>query len=86
MVTLPGLDDGWGELRMPILQFAGTGMGGDWILDGIYTAHKSGSTDVTLNLLERYGHLDVLVGEPALSNVFRPTANWISGHAVSHTP
>jgi pimeloyl-ACP methyl ester carboxylesterase len=71
------VDDKWGELKLPILLFATTGMGGDFLLNAIYSADKSGSTDVTLNVLERYGHLDVLVGEHAQKDVFEPTFEWI---------
>ena len=71
------VDDKWGELKLPILLFASTGMGGDFLLNALYSADKSGSTDVTLNVLERYGHLDILVGEHARKDVFEPTIEWI---------
>jgi hypothetical protein len=71
------VDDGWGELKVPVLLFASTGMGGDFLLNAIYSADKSGSADVTLNVLERYGHLDILVGETAQRDVFEPTLAWI---------
>jgi pimeloyl-ACP methyl ester carboxylesterase len=75
------VDDKWGELKLPILLFASTGMGGDFLLNAIYSADKSGSTDVTLNVLERYGHLDVLVGEHAQKDVFQPAIEWIKARA-----
>ncbi len=75
------LDNLWGELQMPILLFVSTGMGGDWVINAIHSAVHSGSNDVTLNLLERYGHLDVLVGEEAAADVFAPTADWIKARA-----
>ena len=75
------VDDKWGELKLPILLFASTGMGGDFLLNAIYSADKSGSTDVTLNVLERYGHLDILVGEHAQKDVFQPTIEWIKAKA-----
>ena len=75
------VDDKWGELKLPILLFASTGMGGDFLLNAIYSADKSGSTDVTLNVLERYGHLDVLVGEHAQKDVFEPTIAWLKARA-----
>jgi pimeloyl-ACP methyl ester carboxylesterase len=75
------VDDKWGELKLPILLFASTGMGGDFLLNAIYSADKSGSTDVTLNVLERYGHLDILVGEHAQKDVFEPTIAWIKARA-----
>jgi pimeloyl-ACP methyl ester carboxylesterase len=75
------VDDKWGELKLPILLFASTGMGGDFLLNAIYSADKSGSTDVTLNVLERYGHLDVLVGDHAQKDVFEPTIAWLKARA-----
>jgi hypothetical protein len=71
------IDDLWGEMKTPVLYFGCTGMGGDWLLNGIYSAEKSGSSDVTLNVLERYGHLDVIVGDRARADVFEPTSAWI---------
>jgi alpha-beta hydrolase superfamily lysophospholipase len=75
------IDDLWGEMKTPILSFTCTGMGGDWILNSVYSADKSGSPDVTLNVLERYGHLDVIVGERARAEVFEPTLAWIDAHS-----
>ena len=75
------IDDLWGEMKTPILNFTCTGMGGDWILNSIYSADKSGSPDVTLNVLERYGHLDVIVGERARAEVYEPTLAWITSHS-----
>lgn len=72
------LDDAWGELKTPVLYFGCTGMGGDWLLNGLYSAAKSGSPDVTLNVLERYGHLDVVAGKRARAEVFEPTLVWIT--------
>jgi pimeloyl-ACP methyl ester carboxylesterase len=71
------LDDAWGEMKTPVLYFGCTGMGGDFLLNGIYTAAKSGSADVTLNVLEKYGHLDVIAGDRARAEVFEPTLLWI---------
>jgi pimeloyl-ACP methyl ester carboxylesterase len=74
-------DDLWGEMKTPILNFTCTGMGGDWILNSVYSADKSGSLDVTLHVLERYGHLDVIVGERARAEVFEPALAWILSRA-----
>ena len=57
-----------------------TRRGTDWLLDGIYSAGSSGSKDVTINVLERYGHLDVVVGENARRDVFEPVVAWIVRH------
>jgi alpha-beta hydrolase superfamily lysophospholipase len=77
------LDDAWGELKIPIVYFGATGMGTEWLLNGIHSAGASGSTDVTINVLERYGHLDVVVGEHARRDVFEPTLAWILARAGS---
>lgn len=71
------LDDAWGELAVPVLYFGATGMGPEWILDGIWSVVRSGSPDVSLHVLEGWGHLDVLVGERARAEVFEPTSAWI---------
>jgi hypothetical protein len=51
-------------------------------MNGLYSADKSGSKDVTLNVLERYGHLDLLVGERAAQEVFAPTFEWLKVKAA----
>ena len=71
------VDDNFGKWTVPILFFGSTGMGADFLMNGIYSAAKSGSKDVTLNVLERYGHLDLVVGEKARADVFEPTLAWI---------
>ena len=75
------IDDRWGELSLPILYFGATGMGSEWLLDGIYSAGKSGSSDVTLHVLENHGHLDVLVGERSRELVFEPALAWLRLHS-----
>jgi hypothetical protein len=83
------LDDLWGEMKAPILYFGATGMGTEWLLDGIHSAGASGSKDVTVNVLERYGHLDVLVGEYARRDVYEPVLAWIlrrAGPAAAPRP
>jgi alpha-beta hydrolase superfamily lysophospholipase len=75
------LDDRWGEMGTPVLNFTSTGMGGEWLLNSIFTADRSGSRDVTLHVLEGYGHLDLLVGERARAEVFEPTLAWIRERA-----
>jgi hypothetical protein len=71
------LDDRWGKLSPPVLYFGSTGMGPEWLMNGIASAAGAGSKDVTINVLERYGHLDVVVGENARHDVFEPTLAWI---------
>lgn len=79
------IDDNWGKWSVPVLYFGSTGMttamGADFLLDGIYSAAKCGSKDVTLIVLERFGHLDVVAGERARAEVFEPTLAWIQERA-----
>jgi len=77
---LTPLDDLWGEMKTPMLYFGNARMPGDWLLNGIYSAQKSGSPDVTINVLEGYGHLDLLVSDHARRDVFEPTLAWIRSH------
>ncbi|HVS13132.1 MAG TPA: hypothetical protein VMV46_04365 [Thermoanaerobaculia bacterium] len=76
------LDDAWGELELPILAFASSGMGTDWVMNAFWSATESGSEDVTLHLLEGYGHLDVIVGEHAREEVYEPTLEWMRSRAA----
>lgn len=80
------LDDAWGELEVPVLYFGAAGMGGRWLLDGIYSASESGSGDVTLHVLESHGHLDVLVGETSRAGVFEPILSWIRERSPAPSP
>lgn len=72
------VDDGWGTLKAPVLYFGATGMAVDWILNGIASAGGAGSPDVTINVLEGYGHLDVIVGDQARRDVFEPLLAWMA--------
>ena len=74
-------DDGWGTLKAPVLYFGATGMGVDWLLNGIASAGGAGSPDVTINVLEGYGHLDVVVGDQARARRVRAAAG-LDGQAI----
>ncbi|MFT3809203.1 MAG: alpha/beta hydrolase [Micropepsaceae bacterium] len=76
------LDDGWGEMAMPVLAFASTGMGADWQANIRHSVEASGSRDVTMTVLDGYGHLDVLVAESAPELVFQPLRDWIAARAA----
>ncbi len=79
-------DDRWGELAAPMLVFASSGMGPEWVLGAFFSAVESGSRDVTLHLLEGYGHLDVLVGKRVRDEVFEPTLQWIQERLEHREP
>jgi hypothetical protein len=71
------LDDRWGALDLPILYFGATGMGAEWLLDGISSAADAGPGSEEIHVLEGYGHLDVLAGERSQEEVFTPLLRWL---------
>ncbi len=77
-----GMDNGWGEMGLPVLAFISTGMGAEWQGNMRHSAERSGSADVTVSVLEGYGHLDVLVAETAAERVFQPVRDWIAARAA----
>jgi pimeloyl-ACP methyl ester carboxylesterase len=74
-------DDKLLEVNVPVLTFNSTGMGVQFLLSGIYTAERLATDDVSVHVLEGYGHLDVLVGTRAAEEVFEPTYRWIQSRA-----
>jgi hypothetical protein len=76
------VDDAWGSFKVPVIYFGSTGMSAESLLRGIYSASHSGSADVSIHVLENYGHLDVLVGEKARDEVFAPILHWMQENAL----
>ena len=71
------IDDHFGEMTLPVLYFGSGGFGAESLLAGIHSAARSGSDDVTINVLEDYGHLDVLFASDAPSEVYEVIFEWI---------
>jgi hypothetical protein len=71
------LDDGWATLRKPVILFASTGIGPDFLGHEIASAGHVGRQDTEIHVLERFGHLDVLVGETVVEDVYQPLLNWL---------
>ncbi len=80
--TSTDLDDHFGSMTLPILYFGSTNMGSLAVLNGVYSAVRSGSNDVTLNVLEGYGHTDVLVASRARRDVYDVIERWIRMRTV----
>ena len=68
------------SLDWPLSAYS-TGMGLQFLLSGISTAERLATEDVSVHVLEGYGHLDVLVGTRAVEDVFEPTYRWIESRA-----
>ena len=76
------IDDHFGEMTIPVLYFGSGGFGAESLLSGIHSAARSGSADVTINVLENYGHLDVLFATDAPAEVYGVIYEWILGHQI----
>jgi pimeloyl-ACP methyl ester carboxylesterase len=63
--------------RIPVLAFASTNMGPEWIERVRASATAWGGDGATVRELPRYGHLDVLVARRAAQDVFEPTRAWL---------
>ena len=46
-------------------------------MNGIYSAKLVGGEDVTVSVLENYGHLDVLFSKRAVTDVYEKVLSWI---------
>jgi pimeloyl-ACP methyl ester carboxylesterase len=63
------------EITIPVLYVGGeTGFGGYY---GNYTISLLGSEDKTILIVSGYGHLDVLTGDNAKTDVWKPIYKWI---------
>jgi hypothetical protein len=71
------MDDHFGEMTLPILFFGSGNFGTELLLNGIHSAARSGSKDVTIRVLEDFGHLDVLFAHSAVDEVYEVTLKWI---------
>ncbi|MBM4256818.1 MAG: hypothetical protein FJ147_13100 [Deltaproteobacteria bacterium] len=47
-----------------------------------YTARATASKDIQFQVLENWGHLDVLFGTKSTIEVFQPLLEWIKGHSA----
>jgi hypothetical protein len=73
-------------MNVPILAFACGNIdkaGIPWSERIEYTARASVTQDVTFEILENWGHLDVLFGTAAAQEVFLPVSDWITRHSVT---
>lgn len=66
--------------KIPVIAFSSTNIATDWPVWVVESAHSTGSDDVTLRVLKEWGHLDVLCGTQAESEVFAPTMAWLKRH------
>jgi pimeloyl-ACP methyl ester carboxylesterase len=66
------------DIDVPVIAFQSTGMGSQWVVAGLYTAGLTKNPDLSLHVLQGFGHLDVVVGEKAQELVFVPLERWLA--------
>ncbi len=77
------LDDHFGETDLPVLYFGSGNMGPDALLNGIYSAANLGGRDVSIHVLENYGHLDVLFAYDAQEEVYAVMLDWLVDRSLN---
>jgi pimeloyl-ACP methyl ester carboxylesterase len=77
----PALKAALAGSKIPVIAFASTNMASGWPGEVRSAASSTGSSDVTFKELRGWGHLDVLCGTKAESEVYEPAAAWITQHA-----
>ncbi len=65
---------------IPVIAFSSTNITPDWPVWVVGSAHATGSDDVTLRVLKNWGHLDILCGTQAESQVYAPALAWLRRH------
>jgi pimeloyl-ACP methyl ester carboxylesterase len=66
--------------NVPVLAFSSTNIARDWPGRVAGSASSTGSGDVTVKTLKGWGHLDVICGTHAETEVFAPALEWLRRH------
>ena len=66
--------------KIPVIAFASTNISVQWPVLVTGSAAATGSTDVTVKRLVGWGHLDVICGTHAESEVYAPILAWLRRH------
>ncbi len=77
----PDLKHALSESKIPVVAFSSTNIAARWPGMVRGSASSTGSSDVTFKQLDGWGHLDVLCGTKAESEVYAPVAAWITQRA-----
>ena len=67
--------------KIPVLAFSSTNISPDWPRQIGMSAASTGSQDVTVKTLRKWGHLDVICGTHAEKEVFAPIVVWLKQHS-----
>ena len=66
--------------KIPVIAFASTNISAQWPAMVAESAAATGSTEVTVKRLDGWGHLDVVCGTHAESEVYAPLLAWLRRH------
>jgi pimeloyl-ACP methyl ester carboxylesterase len=66
--------------KIPVIAFASTNISARWPATVAESAAATGSADVTVKRLAGWGHLDVICGTHAESEVYAPLLAWLRRH------
>jgi pimeloyl-ACP methyl ester carboxylesterase len=66
--------------KIPVIAFASTNISARWPAMVADSAAASGSTDITVERLSGWGHLDIICGTHAMSRVYAPLLAWLRRH------
>jgi pimeloyl-ACP methyl ester carboxylesterase len=76
----PQLVAALGGSKIPVIAFASTNMNPKWPTMVAAAAKSTGAPDPTVKTLNGWGHLDVIVGTGAQTEVYGPVLNFIKQH------
>ena len=66
--------------KIPVIAFSSTNISAGWPAMVTESAAATGSADVTVKRLDGWGHLDVIYGTHAESEVYAPILAWLRRH------
>ena len=66
--------------KIPVIAFSSTNISAQWPAMVTESAAATGSADVTVKRLDGWGHLDVICGTHAESEVYAPMLAWLRRH------
>jgi pimeloyl-ACP methyl ester carboxylesterase len=76
----PAFNAALARTKFPVLAFSSTNISADWPARVATSAASTGSRDVIVRRLERWGHLDIICGTRAEHEVFVPALEWLRQH------
>ncbi len=66
---------------IPVIAFSSTNISPGWPELVTQSAHLTGASEVSVSKLDGWGHLDVICGEKAEAQVYRPLLDWLRQRA-----